>query len=107
SSSTDLYIRTAQSAAGLWKQFGLETEGFTVPDARESDLEFRASYPAFEALSQASGIDRVDYLRSSEVRTPANGFRGRNRGGHASPELDGLIDRYYAALPLPERPQAL
>lgn len=107
SSTTDLYIRTATSAAALWKTFGLDAEPYTVPNARESDLEFRASFPAFEALGQASGIESVDYLRKSELRTPANGFRGRNRGGYVNDELESLIDRYYVTIPLSERTQVL
>jgi peptide/nickel transport system substrate-binding protein len=107
SSSTDLYIRTATTSAALWKTFGLDAESFTVPDARDSDLEFRASFPAFEALSQASDIKSVNYLKSSEVRSAANGFRGRNRGGYVNDELDTLIDRYYTTIPLSERMHAL
>lgn len=107
SSTTDLYIRTATSAAALWKEFGLDAEPFTVPQARESDLEFRASFPAFEALGQASDIQSVDYLRRSELRTPANGFRGRNRGGYVNDELEALIDKYYVTIPMNERMQVL
>lgn len=107
SSSTDIYVRTAAAAAGLWKVFGLDTEPFTVPDAREGDLEFRASFPGFEAVATGSGIDNLSYLRRSEVRLRENGFRGRNRGGYVNEELEGLVDRYYVTIPMADRMQLL
>jgi ABC-type transport system substrate-binding protein len=107
SSTTDLYIRTALASADYWRRVGIDAEPFTVPDARERDLEFRANYPAFEVVSSGSGIDALNNLRSSELRIPENAYRGRNRARYASAELDALIDRYYTTVPLQQRTQAL
>jgi peptide/nickel transport system substrate-binding protein len=107
SSTTDLYIRTALAAASYWKSIGVDSEPFTVPDARERDLEFRANFPAFEAVSSNSGIDSLSNLKSSELRVADNAYRGRNRSRYANAELDALIDRYYTAIPMRERNQVL
>ncbi len=107
SSTTDLYIRTALAAASYWKRIGIDSEPYTVPDARERDLEFRANFPAFEVLSSGSGIDSLNNLRTSELRVAENSYRGRNRSRYSNAELDALIDRYYTTIPIRERHQAL
>jgi len=35
------------------------------------------------------------------------GYKGRNDGGYANPEVDALIDRFYVTLPLAERVDVL
>ena len=107
SSSTDLYIRTALASADYWKRVGIDSEPYTVPDARERDLDFRANYPAFEVVSSGSGIDGLNNFRSAELRVAENAYRGRNRARYASVELDTLIDRYFTTVPLQQRHQAL
>lgn len=107
SSTTEIYTKTALAVAGLWSAFGLETLPFTVPEARESDLEFRATFPGFEAVGTGSPFTAYVNLRESEIRTAANGFRGSNRTGYAHPDLTALADRYLITISLPERLQIL
>src|SRR5206468_464178 len=81
SSNTEVYVKTATIAASLWKQFGLDSTPFTVPNARATDAEFRASFPSFEAVGAGTGLGMLAYLRPPEIRSPANGYTGRNRIG--------------------------
>jgi peptide/nickel transport system substrate-binding protein len=107
SSSTDLYIRTALAVASFWQRLGLSTEPVIVPDARERDLEYRATFPGFEAVSTGAGIDGLTYYRRSELRTARDGFRGRNRSGYVNDELEPLLDRYFTTVPHGERNRVL
>ena len=107
SSTTEIYSKTALAVSGLWTTFGLDTAPATVPEARESDLEYRAMFPGFEAVGTGSAYTDHVNLRESEVRTRANGFRGRNRTGYHHPELTALADRYLVTIPAAERLQIL
>lgn len=107
SSTTEIYTKTALAVAGLWSAFGLETLPYTVPEAREADLEFRALFPTFEAVGTGSPFTAYVNLRESEVRTPANNWRGSNRTGYHHPELTALADRYLVTIPMAERLQIL
>lgn len=107
SSTTEIYSKTALATAGLWSAFGLDTLPFTVPEAREADLEFRALFPGFEAVGTGSPFTAYVNLRESEVRTPANNWRGSNRTGYHHPELTALADRYLVTIPMRERLQIL
>lgn len=107
SSTTEIYIKTALAAAGLWAAFGLDTLPHTVPEARESDLEYRALFPGFEAVGTGSPYTNYPQLRESNIRTRANGFRGSNRTGYFHPDLDVMLDRYLVTIPMTERLQVL
>ena len=43
--------------------------------------------------------------RSSEARTPENGYVGLNTTGYMNPELDSLIERFLITIPQTERVQ--
>lgn len=104
SSTTAIYSKIAFAVAGLWKEaLGLETGPFTVPESRERDLEFRASFPGFEAVGSGSPYTNYVNLRESEVRTAAKSWQGNNRTGFHSPELTALAHRYQVTIPMPER----
>jgi hypothetical protein len=42
-------------------------------------------------------------VHGSEAATPENRFSGKNRTRYMNPELDPLIDRYFATIPTQER----
>src|SRR5439155_23821495 len=65
SSNTELYVKTATITASLWKQFGLDTTPFTVPNARATDAEFRTSFTGFEAVGGGTGLGILVNLRAS------------------------------------------
>lgn len=103
SSNTELYVRAGLSVANMWKQIGVEGQPSVVPDARRNDVEFRATFPGFEIGNQGSTISSLNTIRASEVPLPENQFRGRNRTRYVNAELETMIDRYYATVPMRER----
>jgi peptide/nickel transport system substrate-binding protein len=103
STDTDAYTKSVLAVSDYWQRVGVTTQLDVVPRARESDLQYRATFPGFEVVSTGSGIDALDYYRTTERRTAANGYNGRNRSGYASPELELLLDRYYSTVPIGDR----
>jgi peptide/nickel transport system substrate-binding protein len=93
--------------ADQWRRAGIATEPVQIPRARASDLEYRLTFPAFESGGNYGNIRNLRDIRTAELATPENGYRGRNDGGYATPELDTLIDRFYVTLPLRERVDTL
>jgi peptide/nickel transport system substrate-binding protein len=107
SSSTDLYVRTGLAVADLMRRIGVEGRPGVVPDARETDREFRATFPGFEIVSQGSSITSLNTIKAVEVPLPENQFRGRNRSRYVNAELEAMVDRYYTTVPMGERMQIL
>lgn len=103
----DLEEKTILTAANYWRQFGIESDPIQVPPARQRDLEYRAKFPGFEISSSGASLGDIRYIRTSEIRTEANNWGGRNRTGYANPELEALSDKYLVTIPLGERNQVL
>lgn len=107
STELDIYVKTALAAQDFWKSIGVDTEYVSIPRARTTDLEYRASYPGFTSTNSGYGFTSISNYVTAELRTAANGFRGRNIPGYATPQLDALIDRYYTTIPMTPRKQVL
>ena len=107
STDSDAYVKSVLALSDYWQRLGIATQPVVVPRERESDLQYRATFPGFEVVSTGSGIDSLDYYRTSERRTPENGYNGHNRSGYATPEFDTLLDQYYSTIPLDARLQVL
>ncbi len=96
-------FRRVLAVADQWRTAGVATEPVMIPRARASDLEYRLTFPAFESGGNYGNFRNLRDIRTAELATPENGYRGRNDGSYATPELDGLIDRFYVTLPMRER----
>lgn len=107
STELDLYVKTALSAQDFWKRSGVDTEYVSIPRARTTDLEYRASYPGFTSTNSGFSFTAIRNFTTAEQRSPANQYRGRNISGFASPALDTLIERYYTTVPMGPRKQVL
>lgn len=104
----DLIRRTSLAIGDQWRRVGVATELVEVPIARANDREHTTTFPGFNASGGNFGNFRnLKDLRSVELPTPENGYRGRNTGSYANPELDALVDRFYVTLPLQERTNVL
>jgi peptide/nickel transport system substrate-binding protein len=96
--------RMTLAVADEWRRIGVGTEIVTVPTARANDREYLTTFPGFNTGGGNFGNFRnLKDLRSVELPTPENGYRGRNAGNYATPELDGLVERFYVTLPVRER----
>jgi peptide/nickel transport system substrate-binding protein len=99
----DVYDRTTLAVADMWQRLGIATEQNRVPGNAD-----RSVMPTRPGLQMAALRTEVDTrFLSSETPLPENSFRGGNRARYQSPELDGLLNRYFSTVPRPERQQVL
>ena len=59
----------------------------------------------FDTARSNNGLGDFIAFHSSQVKTPETRYTGSNRSGYASPDLDVLVDRYFATIPTAERMQ--
>jgi len=104
SGPTDLLAKTKLAAASQWSQLGVNTTPINDTDAQRADVRYRSSMTGFDT-ARVGTLTPYRNFRSSEARTPENGFVGLNTSGYMNSDLDGLIDRYFVTIPRPERIQ--
>jgi peptide/nickel transport system substrate-binding protein len=90
-----------------WQRIGLGAEPQLVPRQRFSDNEYRWTFPGFELTKRPHDVKGLGNFYSSQAPLPENRFLGNNIGRYMSPELDGLLDRYFTTIPTAPRIQAL
>ncbi len=90
--------------ADHFKAAGVGADTLIIPAQRSRDREYRAERPGFELGGQPADLMR---LHSTQVPRRDNRFEGDNRVRYANPEVDTLIDRYFATIPRPERIQVI
>lgn len=89
-----------------WQQVGVGVDTVVVPTQRQRDLEYRATFPAFELTGQPGALENIASLRSDVRAVPENNFQppsGKNYARYSNPEMDALLDRYFMTVPAPER----
>jgi len=109
----DLNQRTMLTVADSWQRVGVGVEQNLVPAQRVSDPAYRASFPGFQLLRYPSDVfsNGAGGFHSLAARLPENNFIARGPGGginwsrYANPELDALVDRFFATVPRRERLQ--
>jgi peptide/nickel transport system substrate-binding protein len=106
-SNPAIHTKALFPVADYWQRLGLAAEPFLIPVQMSTDREYSAQFPGFYLLRQPVGPDYVDRFLSSEARLPENRFQGRNTARYMNSELDGLIERYTATIPLAPRMQLL
>jgi peptide/nickel transport system substrate-binding protein len=106
----DINQKTLLAVSDNWQQAGVAVDQVVIPSQRQSDLPYRATFPAFELLRGNTSIENANNLHSGGARLPENGFRGGATGGtnysrYSSAQLDAQIDRFFATIPRAERMQ--
>jgi peptide/nickel transport system substrate-binding protein len=91
--------------ADAWRRIGVEVEERQTSPAQARDLEFRASYPGWDATSAGQGDALLNRLQGPAA-SAANRWGG-NRGGYEDPAAERLLARYYAGLSEQERFDAM
>jgi peptide/nickel transport system substrate-binding protein len=104
-SQLDMNRKTKLAVADYWQRIGVAVNPVEDPESRRRDVEHRATFPGFDTVGGASGVDSFKFYRSSEARLPQNGYVGRSVSNYMNPELDVLIDRYQVTIPPTERMQ--
>ncbi|HEY3116594.1 MAG TPA: ABC transporter substrate-binding protein, partial [Chloroflexota bacterium] len=104
---TTVNQKSTLATADAWQRAGLEPQVETIPLQRQADLAFMNTLPAFHLIRIGRNVTAFQSLRSNQAAVPENNFTGANRGRYQSPELDTLIDHYFAAIPRADRMRAL
>src|SRR5207248_10341822 len=104
---SDIQPKALSAIADYWRQAGVAVDEVVIPSQRVQDLEYRATRPGFEVLSQSNDPEFFRGLRTSfhsaQIPLPQNRFAGSNRSRYASPEMDARIEEYFATIALAPR----
>lgn len=88
----------------FWQRLGIGVEPLVIPQQRTNDLEYRYTFPALYLRGHASNVRTlVTNYHGSQSPLPTNRWSGSNRGRYVNAELDGLLDQYVSAIPMPQR----
>lgn len=103
----DLNFRSTLSVVDYWQRVGVAAETVVVPPQRTFDLAYIRSFPAFQNLQQPNDLDGMFRYHSSQTPLPENNFTGRNMNRYRSADYDGLIEAYFATVPVDARMDVL
>ncbi len=104
----DVRQKTLFAVADYWQRAGVGTETVLIPRQRAADLEYRATFPAFELVRQPQDVRGLRSFHSRYTALPENNFRVTgNRTRYMNPEWDALVDRYFMTIPKQERIQLM
>ncbi len=81
-----------------WKRLGVRTD---LDVRAQLEREDRAQRPGFTdgtGTFMMTQPERISWLHSENIPTAENRWRGNNRARYSNPELDSLIDRFYATI---------
>jgi peptide/nickel transport system substrate-binding protein len=104
SSRADSFLKLIPALDDDWRRIGVGVAIDWVPPQRMRDAEYRANFRSFSLSGQSAHLTR---FHSSEARLPERNYRGANNARYMNPEMDALIDRYFATVPKPERNRVL
>ncbi len=100
--------RILAAIASAWDRLGIAVDQVVVPPQLDRDIEYRATFPAFEIVRRGNyRWDLYRTLGSLEAPTAETRFTGGNRGRYQSQDLDRVLRAYDATVPLRERTQIL
>jgi peptide/nickel transport system substrate-binding protein len=95
--------RQSAIMADGWRRAGYEVREGTIPAAQSTNGEVRATFPALSSVATGGGEPGLNFLASAQIPSPANRWRGNNRGGWYSAEYDRLWDSFQTTLDRGER----
>jgi peptide/nickel transport system substrate-binding protein len=100
--------RILAALASSWDRLGVAVDQVVVPPQLDRDVEYRATFPAFEIVRRGNyRWDLYRTLGSQEAPTAETRYNGGNRGRYQNADLDRLLRAYDATVPLHERTQVL
>lgn len=95
------------SIADMWKKAGIDSQTQLITRQQSNDPELRATFPGFSVQGGGEGVGGIPRMHSSRARVAADNYRGNNYGRYMNPELDAMIERYQATIPIDERNRVL
>jgi peptide/nickel transport system substrate-binding protein len=102
----DVLQKTVLATVSDWQQIGIAVEHHTITPGRQSDREYRATFPGFDTSRGNNSAEAFKTFLSSEARGPENRYAGQNYPGYQNPELDTSINRYLVTIPMDQRMEA-
>ena len=86
-----------------WQQVGVSVDQVVIPLQRQTDAQYRATFPSFEMLGPfPNDLQLIPSLVSSSVRLPENNFVSLNNyPRYQNRDLDELVERYLVTIPMP------
>ncbi len=96
----DAHLKIMATLGDAWGRQGIGVEQLVIPRQRSQDQEFRSTFPG---LAVQGHPIRIDSYHSREARLPERNYAGTNNSRYMNPELDALVDRYFATVPKAER----
>lgn len=99
----DILQKTVLAIGDDWQRIGVAAEPHTITPGRQSDREYRATFPGFDTSRGNNSVATFKTFLSSEARVRATGYAGQNYPSYMNAELDSLIDGYLLTIPVPER----
>lgn len=87
--------------AANWRQLGIEPSEVIPPPALLRDSEYKGQFPGLEASARSTGPRPFLSFDSRVQSTLQNRWTGTNNSHYANPELDQLLDRFWATLDQP------
>jgi peptide/nickel transport system substrate-binding protein len=103
-------VKPMLSVADYWQRVGVAAVTSEMPAQRATDWPWRAVFPGFTLFTGTHDLDGLPALYSNRAMLPENNFTIagiQNWPRYRSPELDGLLDRYFSTLPRGERIELL
>jgi peptide/nickel transport system substrate-binding protein len=88
-----------------WRRAGFDVKEYAIPSAQATNGEVRATFPALSSVATGGGEANLNFLSSAQIPSPANRWRGNNRGAWSSSEYDRLWDAFQTTLDRMERNQ--
>lgn len=104
----EIQNKAQQSMADYWRRLGISVETVVMGPQRRNDHEYRATRPGFEVSQIPDGVKGLRRAQSSETPLPENNYeKTNNTSRYMNAELDGLIGRFFATIPIRDRVQVL
>jgi len=102
----DVLQKTVLATVSDWQRIGIAVEHHTITPGRQSDREYRATFPGFDTSRGNNSAEAFKTFLSSEARTSDNRYAGQNYPSYQNAELDGFINRYLVTIPMDQRMEA-
>ena len=102
----DILQKTTLATVDDWQNVGIGVETHTITPGRQSDREYRSTFPGFDTSRGNNSVETFKTFLSSEARLPETRYAGQNYPSYQSAELDIFIDRFLVTIPIPERMEA-
>src|SRR5581483_820094 len=102
----DYQTKPMLTVADYWRRLGVTVDTVVIPEQRIRDLQYRSTYPGFELDQSSADFDQVATLQSDRIPLAQNNYRsaaGKNYARYSNPQMDALVPRYYATIPIAPR----